>query len=125
MSSFLAQEKGQPADAGCFWFEVHVGQLFGTLQDRLVKELRLAGVNDIAAANVFLQEVFLPAYNTRFCVTSASEVDVHRILRPDEDLAAILSVQSSRFVNRDFTIRFKNQWLQLAKVQPTLVLPRP
>lgn len=100
-----------------------IENLFGTLQDRLVKELRLAGISDITAANVFLQEVFLPAYNTRFCVTPASEADVHRPLSPEEDLAAILSVRSTRYVNKDFTIRFKNQWLQLTKVQPTLVLP--
>ena len=100
-----------------------IENLFGTLQDRLVKELRLAGVRDIPAANVFLQKVFLPAYNARFCVAPASEIDVHRPLQSSEDLTAILSVQSTRLVNRDFTIRFKNQWLQLTKVQPTLVLP--
>jgi hypothetical protein len=100
-----------------------IENLFGTLQDRLVKELRLAAISDLAAANLFLQDVFLPDYNARFCVTPASEVDVHRPLQLNEDLAAILSVQSTRFVNSDFTIRFKNQWLQLTKVQPTLVLP--
>lgn len=100
-----------------------IENLFGTLQDRLVKELRLAGINDIAAANVFLQEVFLPAYNTRFCVIPRSAVDVHRQLQAADDLSAILAIHSQRFVNRDFTIRFKNQWLQLTKPQPTLVLP--
>lgn len=100
-----------------------IENLFGTLQDRLVKELRLAGISDIASANVFLQEVFLPAFNAKFCVTPASEVDVHRPLTANEDLAAILSVLSVRYVNQDFTIRFHNQWLQLTKVQPTLVLP--
>lgn len=100
-----------------------IENLFGTLQDRLVKELRLEGIRDIAAANTFLQEVFLPAFNARFCVTPQSEINVHRSLRKAEDLAPILSVQSSRYINRDFTIRFHNQWLQLAKVQPTLVLP--
>jgi hypothetical protein len=101
-----------------------IENLFGTLQDRLVKELRLADIRDIPSANTFLQETFLPAYNARFCVVPASELDVHRPLRKDEDLAAILSVQSTRYVNQDFTIRFKNQWLQLTKVQPTLVLPK-
>lgn len=100
-----------------------IENLFGTLQDRLVKELRLEGINEIDAANTFLRDVFLPDFNTRFCVTPQSETDVHRLLQPSEDLAAILSVQSTRYINRDFTIRFKNQWLQLTKIQPTLVLP--
>jgi transposase len=100
-----------------------IENLFGTLQDRLVKELRLESISDIATANSFLQETFLPAFNARFCVTPASKADVHRPLRSSDDLPAILSVQSSRYINRDFTVRFKNQWLQLTKVQPTLVLP--
>lgn len=101
-----------------------IENLFGTLQDRLVKELRLANISDVAAANIFLQKTFLPAFNARFCVTPASETDVHCPLRKADNLPATLSVQSTRYVNQDFTIRFKNQWLQLiTKVQPTLVLP--
>lgn len=100
-----------------------IENLFGTFQDRLVKELRLAGISHVAAANSWLQEIFLPAFNARFCVTPQSEVDVHRPLQTGEDLAAILSVRSTRYVNQDFTIRSHNQWLQLTKVQPALVLP--
>lgn len=100
-----------------------IENLFGTLQDRLVKELRLEGICDIASANRFLQEQFLPAFNAKFCVIPASDVNVHRQLQANDNLPAILSVQSQRSINQDFTIRFKNQWLQLTKVQPTLVLP--
>lgn len=96
-----------------------IENLFGTLQDRLVKELRLAGIADIAAANAFLRDVFLPAFNNRFCVVPTAEADVHRPLTASDDLAAV----STGFVNQDFTVRFRNSWLQLAKVQPTLVLP--
>ena len=101
-----------------------IENLFGTLQDRLVKELRLAEINDVAMANRFLQDKFLPAFNTRFCVVPRSDTNVHRLLSPKEDLLAILSVQTKRYINEDFTIRFKNQWLQLTKIQPTLVLPK-
>ncbi|MHB8448977.1 MAG: ISNCY family transposase [Mycobacteriales bacterium] len=101
-----------------------IENLFGTLQDRLVKDLRLAEINDVAAANVFLRDIFLPAYNTRFCVTPASEIDVHRPLRTNDHLTSVMSVISTRYINEDFTIRFKNSWLQLTKVQPTLVLPK-
>ena len=100
-----------------------IENLFGTLQDRLVKELRLANISDIESANQFLQTVFLPAFNKRFCVEPAATADVHSKLHSSEDLEAILSVHSERRINQDFTIRFKSQWLQLDKVQPTLVLP--
>lgn len=101
-----------------------IENLFGTLQDRLVKELRLADIATITAANVFLETIFLPDYNKRFCVVPASDTNVHQPLQPADNLPATLSIQSERYVNQDFTIRFKSNWLQLAKVQPTLVLPK-
>ncbi len=101
-----------------------IENLFGTLQDRLVKEMRLADISTIETANIFMETVFLPDYNKRFCVVPASEADVHQPLQTSDDLAAILSVHSERLINQDFTIRFNNQWLQLAKIQPTLVLPK-
>lgn len=101
-----------------------IENLFGTLQDRLVKELRLADISTISEANEFLATVFLPDYNQRFCVVSAGSANVHQQLQPSEDLPACLSIQTKRLINQDFTIRFKNKWLQLAKVQPTLVLPK-
>ncbi len=101
-----------------------IENLFGTLQDRLVKELRLAEINDTVMANRFLQDQFLPNFNARFCVASRSDINLHRPLNPNEDLTSILSIQTKRYINEDFTIRFKNNWLQLMKVQPTLVLPK-
>jgi len=100
-----------------------IENLFGTLQDRLVKELRLEQINNVAAANIFLRDVFLPAFNTRFCVVPRSENNVHTPLTKTDNLPARLSVQHERYINQDFTIRFHNDWLQLTKVQPTLVLP--
>src|SRR5204862_5625378 len=41
-------------------------RVFGTLQDRLAKELKLAGINDIASANRFIREIYLPGHNARF-----------------------------------------------------------
>ena len=101
-----------------------IENLFGTLQDRLVKELRLAGISNFTEANVFLKEVFLPKFNQRFEVTPASAKDVHWPVSTKEDLDQILSVQHERVVGNDFTARFKTRWLQLDKIQPTLVLPR-
>jgi hypothetical protein len=101
-----------------------VERLFGTLQDRLVKELRLQGISDVATANAFLAEVFIPEFNARFAVVPAKSDDLHRTLSEGgkNTLPSIFSIHSERRVNNDFTIRFKNQWYQLEKVQPLTVL---
>jgi hypothetical protein len=100
-----------------------IERLFATLQDRLVKELRLRGISDKETANHFLTETFIPWFNERFGVTPAKRGDAHRQLNDHErgELDAIFSVQSLRQVGNDFTIRFKNQWLQLAEKQPVIV----
>jgi hypothetical protein len=98
-----------------------VERLFGTLQDRLVKELRLAGISTIPEANEFLK-TYLPKFNAQFGVAAAKEGDVHRPLTEKNNLDAIFSIQSKRMVANDFTIRFENQWLQLEKDQPCTVL---
>lgn len=101
-----------------------VERLFGTLQDRLVKELRLQGISDTLTANVFLTEVFIPEFNAKFAVVPAKVHDLHRTLSATEEtrLPTIFSVRSERMVNNDFTIRFKNQWYQLLPAQPCTVL---
>jgi hypothetical protein len=101
-----------------------IERLFGTLQDRLVKELRLAGISTIPEANVFLRDVFIPAFNAHFEVAAAQEGDLHRPLTDIEksNLDATFSVHSMRRVRNDFTVQFENQWLQLEKIQPCTVL---
>lgn len=103
-----------------------IERLFQTLQDRLVKELRLAGISDVETANKFLEEVFVPEFNRKFAVVPAKKTDLHRALSESEKkrLDSVFSIRSERKVNNDFTLSFKNQWLQLEKVQPTTVLRR-
>lgn len=103
-----------------------VERLFLTLQDRLIKELRLAGISTILEANQFLKEVFIPQFNTRFHVQPASAADLHIPLTKDQEkrLPSTFSRQSSRVVHNDFTISFKNQWYQLIKNQPITVCKR-
>lgn len=100
-----------------------VERLFHTLQDRLVKELRLRNISTVPQANKFLADIFIPDFNKRFAVVVAKTGDAHRALTQEEhgQLKAIFSVQHTRTVANDFTIRFKNQWLQLAAAQPVLV----
>lgn len=101
-----------------------VERLFGTLQDRLVKELRLRGISDIETANIFLMNVFIPEFNAKFAVVPMKEHDLHRrlSLTEQEQLTTIFSVRSERIVNNDFTIRFKNNWYQLLPAQSCTVL---
>ena len=96
-----------------------IERLFGTLQDRLVKEMRLANIKDEHRANAFLRDRYLPDHNKRFSVPARQEGDAHRPLTDElqEHLPSIFSVQSMRTVTNDFTFRFKNQWYQLAAQQ--------
>jgi len=87
----------------------------GTLQDRLVKELRLAGICNMDAANDFLIHVFLPQYNAKFRKEPASRANAHRRLGRQFDLDHILSEQKERTVQNDYTIRFNNRIFQIDK----------
>ncbi len=77
-----------------------------TLQDRLVKELRLRGISDIEAANAFAPE-FIADYNRRFARAPRSEHDAHRPLQPSDDLDRIFSWQETRRVSRSLTFSYK------------------
>lgn len=103
-----------------------VERLFGTLQDRLVKEMRLAGINTPKEGNTFLEVVFLKKFNDKFSVTPTKEGNVHKPLSGTDrkNLNRIFSVQQTRKIRNDFTIQFKNKWYQLLELQPTTVRPR-
>ena len=78
----------------------------GTLQDRLVKELRLRGLNDPVSATPFLPE-FMADYNARFAQPPRVAYDAHRPLRPDEDLDQIFTWQETRQLSRQLTVNYK------------------
>lgn len=102
-----------------------VERLFGTLQDRLVKEMRLRGINDLETANQFLDDFFIADFNRRFAKEPKRRADLHRRINlQKENLDQILSRQEKRFVNNDYTIWYKRKLLQLEKIQPTTVLRR-
>jgi hypothetical protein len=102
-----------------------VERLFQTLQDRLVKEMRLAKINTPEEGNIFLEEIFLPKFNAKFAVIPAKTGDLHKqlFLQEKEQLDHIFSIHDTRRVNLDFTIQFKNNWYQLTEIQPTTVRP--
>jgi len=78
----------------------------GTLQDRLVKELRLRGLNDPVAAAPFLPE-FMADYNRRFAKPPAVAYDAHRPLRPGDDLTQLFTLQETRRISRQLTVHYK------------------
>jgi hypothetical protein len=98
-------------ELGIEWIAAHspqakgrIERLFATLQDRLVKEMRLAGIDNIAAANHFLQMRFLPAWEERFTVAPRRARNAHRRLDPEQRLEEILSVRVARQVADDHTV---------------------
>lgn len=103
-----------------------VERLFATLQDRLVKEMRLAGINTVADANRFLAETFIPAFNAQFAVEPASTEDLHRPLTTKErtSLESVFARHDQRTIQHDFTIVHNNQWYQLTEKQPVTIVPK-
>jgi hypothetical protein len=89
-----------------------VERLFNTMQDRLVKELRLAGIGTIEAANRFV-EAWLPSYNRRFAVQPAHAADLHRPPPAGGDLNRILCIKTSRCLRRDWTVVHHRQLYQV------------
>jgi transposase len=87
---------------------------FKTAQDRLVKELRLAGINDLATANDFLEEYDQRVTNQRFAIAPACDLDAHRPL-DGHDLSAILSLQEQRTITRDHCLRYDRQRYQIPR----------
>jgi hypothetical protein len=89
-----------------------VERAFGTLQDRLVKELRLAGMSTVAAANAWLPG-FIEDYNKRFSRAPANAKDLHRPLTEAADLDEILAWREKRTVTRNLTLRYDRMMLLL------------
>jgi len=86
-----------------------IERLFGTLQDRLVKEMRLAEIDTLERANRFLEITFWPFWNERFAVTPARQVDAHRRLEREHRLQEILSVREARTVGSDHTLTWRGE----------------
>jgi hypothetical protein len=85
---------------------------YRTLQDRLVKELRLAGASSIDQANAVLGR-YLRFYNRRFRQPPAQAGDLHRPLPERVDLGAVLSIQTRRSLRNDRTVAHDNQLFQI------------
>ena len=87
-------------------------RVFQTLQDRLTKELALAGMATIEAANAFIKDVYLPAHNARFAVAAQQQGSAF-VAIPGVDLEEILCVQEERQVGNDNCVSFNRLKLQI------------
>ncbi len=95
-----------------------------TLQDRLVKDMRLAGISSIEEANKFVQEgTYLENHNARFAVEPEIAGNVHRSIE-GYDLINILSEQHARVIANDYTVTYRRRIFQLEKHQPTIIRPK-
>src|ERR1700676_2656653 len=100
-----------------------VERAFGTLQDRLVKELRLAGISPVAAANAWLPG-FLADYNRRFGRPPANAKDLHRKLTAVDNLDEMLAWREQRTVTRNLSLHYDRMMLLLEPTPLALGLMR-
>ena len=89
-----------------------IERLFRTLQDRLVKELRVRNINTIEQANEFLTE-YVPRFNKRFRRKPAQEGNLHRPALTSRELDEILSVKTERALRNDFTVAHNKKLYQV------------
>jgi hypothetical protein len=87
--------------------------MFGTLQDRLIKELAKAGIGDIAGANAWIRDVYLPAHNARFAKPAALAEETAFVAADPVLLAEALCIEEERVVARDNTVAYDSRRLQL------------
>ena len=90
---------------------------FLTAQDRLVKDLRLAGISTMQAANEFLEKEYWPEWNTRFARPVQEFPNHHRPLTEHLELAAILCHVEQRVIGNDYTFSFASRRYQIARGQ--------
>jgi transposase len=89
-----------------------VERLFGTFQDRVVKEMRLAGVTNIAEGNTFL-DGYLPEFNRKYSKEAVQKANFHRPIVNKRALDTILSIKTERALRNDFTIAHNKKLYQI------------
>ena len=109
-------------ELGITWIGAHSPQAkgrvernFGTAQDRLVKGMRVAGVETMEQANQYLQEDYLVWWDRELTVEPANADDAHRPLEKSHHLAASLSHVEMRQVRNDYTLRWDGELYQIER----------
>jgi len=103
-----------------------VERLFETLQDRLIKELRLNNISTIEEANKFLKKVYIKKFNDQFSVQPRFKTNLHKKLTAKErkELPSIFSRHYARTIRNDYTLSFKNDWYQIKETPPLAIFPK-
>jgi len=98
----------------------------GTLQDRLIKELRLANINDMVGANKYIKEQYISKYNNRFGVEALREGDVHIRLNQEqiENLDRVFAKEELRSLWNDYIIQYKNNFYQTKPSKEYTIYPK-
>ena len=95
-----------------------VERLFATLQDRLVKEMRLRGISTIEEANRFLDDSYWADFNKRFMVKAQHKEGLHRAVPKGLNLDKILCIRTERTVRNDNTVTHNTKLYQLKEAFP-------
>jgi len=103
--------------AGSAQAKGRVERAHGTHQDRLIKKLRLAGIDDYETANQYLRSRYWPEHNRRFAVAPAEAVDFHEPVPAGMDLDAVFSLEYERTVSEDWVVRYNNRFLQIENTE--------
>lgn len=93
-----------------------------TQQDRLVKELRLAGISTMDEANQFLDRIYWDVYNKKFAIEAESPKDAHRDLLPEHDLKKILSHKKEGTLSKNLEVQCDNVIYQITLKNPSWCL---
>jgi len=91
-----------------------IERLFKTLQDRLVKEMTIRGINTIDEANKYL-DTYLSIYNKRFAVKAKAQDNLHREIPRELNLDKVLCIRTVRALRNDFTIAHNSKLYQIEK----------
>ena len=103
-----------------------VERLFQTLQDRLIKELRLHNICSVEVANRFLEGAFISSFNRKYGIDPKDPTDIHRKLskRELQEIPDTFCRMNQRTIMNDFTISFKSQWYQILPTKSLAIRPK-
>lgn len=90
-----------------------VERSFRTHQDRLIKELSLAGIKDIESANKFLDSYYIPKHNRKFSIAAKDLANMHRSIPGGMDIDRILCIKRTVSLRNDFTVQYNNKYYQV------------
>ncbi|PIR07972.1 hypothetical protein COV53_05480 [Candidatus Gottesmanbacteria bacterium CG11_big_fil_rev_8_21_14_0_20_37_11] len=92
-----------------------------TLQDRLVKEMRLRGISTMEQGNSYVEE-FMKQFNRKFAVIAKSPVNMHRPLLPTHNLNEILCEKHTRILSKQLSLSFENKIYQIQTDRPAYAM---